>query len=114
MANAVKLLDVKDGIQWFEVTMSDGRVETDCECANCGSSVMWVDCGQCDEGYLGSDCIDDLCHGGECIHGDSGQIRCDFCRGEGGWWRCVSEPDWCKAHPMAVPVSGAGSEQGAE
>lgn len=43
-----------------------------------------VSCWQCfGEGHLGSNCIDDLCHGGECIHGDSGTIRCDVCHGTG-------------------------------
>lgn len=95
------------GIEWFKIP---SRVENgvnldadeDCQCARCGSSCAWLDCGSCggDDEALGSDCIDDLCHGGECIHGDSGFIRCDWCRGTGGSWHCVSGPEWCEAHPL--------------
>ena len=90
---------IKDGIEWFDMGEGCGA---DCQCARCGSSCAWVDCGNCggDDEALGSDCIDDLCHGGECIHGDSGFIRCDWCRGAGGSWHCVSPPDWCEANPL--------------
>lgn len=77
----------------------DGR-EYECQCARCGSSCDWTDCYDCDDGYCGSDCIDDLCHGGECIHGDSGQIVCHICDGYGGWYTCLSGDEWCKANPM--------------
>ncbi len=76
------------------------REDIDCQCARCGSSCDFVDCYNCDDGDCGSDCIDDLCHGGECIHGDSGQIICDICRGHGGWQSCLSSPEWCKANPL--------------
>ena len=78
----------------------DGR-EWDCQCARCGSSAGWEDCWQCGgEGTLGSACIDDLCYGGECIHGDDDQIPCDICHGHGGWNVCVSGAEWCNAHPL--------------
>lgn len=72
----------------------------DCQCARCGSSCDYERCYNCDEGSLGSDCIDDLCHGGDCIHGDSGFIPCDTCNGAGGWNTCMSSPEWCKANPL--------------
>jgi hypothetical protein len=72
----------------------------DCQCARCGSSCDYTDCYNCEDGSCGSDCIDDLCHGGECIHGDSGQIPCDICSGKGGWWSCLSSPEWCQDRPM--------------
>lgn len=75
-------------------------LEIDCQCARCGSSCDWQHCYNCDEGSLGSDCIDDLCHGGECIHGDSGFIPCDICGGYGGWNQCLSGAEWCEANPM--------------
>lgn len=94
---------IVDGIEHFTIRLADGRTEEGEQCARCGSSATWVDCYHCggDDEALGSDCIDDLCHGGECIHGYSGFIRCDICRGKGGWWRCCSGSAWCEAHPMA-------------
>lgn len=74
--------------------------EWDCQCGRCGSSCDYQECWNCDDGGCGSDCCDDLCHGGECIHGDSGQIRCDICQGHGGWWVCLSDREWCNANPI--------------
>lgn len=90
--------EIKGGIEYFDC--GDGQWDT--QCARCGSSTTFVTCYNCggDEEALGSDCIDDLCHGGECMHGDSGFIPCGICRGEGGWERCLSGPDWCNAHPL--------------
>ena len=89
---------IERGIEWFPVENG----EQDCQCARCGSSCEFLTCWNCggDDEALGSDCIDDLCHGGECIHGDSGFIRCDWCGGAGGAWHCISSPEWCNAHPM--------------
>lgn len=93
---------IEGGIEFYSVPNVAGDYDEGQQCARCGSSADWVDCYNCGgEGELGSDCIDDLCHGGECIHGDSGQLRCDICRGKGGWWRCISSRDWCTAHPMS-------------
>jgi hypothetical protein len=85
----IQALPPRDGGEW------------DCQCARCGSSCDYVDCWNCEDGGCGSDCIDDLCHGGECIHGHSGQIRCDICDGHGGWWACLSDSEWCNANPIA-------------
>ncbi len=43
-------------------------------------------CWQCGgDGHMGSDCIDDCCHGGDipCMHGDTTTIPCDVCGGSG-------------------------------
>lgn len=95
---------IEGGIEFFSfVNPATGDRDEGEQCARCGSSAFWIDCYNCggDETSLGSDCIDDLCHGQDCIHGDPGYLRCDVCRGKGGWWRCCSSPDWCNAHPMA-------------
>lgn len=90
--------EIKDGIEW----VACGDYDKEPFCARCGSSCEFVTCWYCggDPEALGSTCIDDLCHGGECIHGESGFIRCDWCRGEGGSYHCVSSPEWCEANPM--------------
>lgn len=88
---------IEGGVEYFDC--GDGQWGS--QCARCGGSVDWASCYNCGgDGELGSDCIDDLCHGGECIHGDSGQLRCDICDGNGGWDRCISGPEYCNAHPM--------------
>lgn len=73
------------------------------QCARCGSSTDdGEECWQCGgTGGLGSDCLDDLCHGGECIHGDAGEIQCDICKGSGVLPpRCLSAADYCLANPL--------------
>lgn len=72
----------------------------DCQCARCGSSCDYQDCWNCEDGGCGSDCCDDLCYGGECIHGDSGEIPCDICQARGGWWSCLSGEEYCNANPI--------------
>lgn len=60
----------------LDLRSTDGDFDYPENCWNCGGT-----------GYLGSDCDDDMCHGGDvpCLHGDTGEIRCDICEGEGGW-----------------------------
>lgn len=59
-----------------------------------GPDPDWIECVECSgEGYYDrSNCIDDLCHGGDvpCMHGDDGRMSCNICHGAGGWKR---EPD---------------------
>jgi hypothetical protein len=45
------------------------------ECWNCGG-----------EGYAGHDCGEDCC---VCAEPEE-NVRCDICRGKGGWWRCYT------------------------
>ena len=75
---------------------SDGK-QYDCQCARCGSSCDFQDCDNCGgDGLFGHDCGDDCCC---CLH-PVDNIACDFCDGNGGWWICLSSPDWCSGNPM--------------
>lgn len=73
----------------------DGR-DWDCQCARCGSSCDWTDCGQCDDGYSDHDCGDDCCC---CLYPEP-NVVCDLCDGYGGWYTCLSGGEWCKANPL--------------
>lgn len=67
---------------------------TDHQCARCGSSVGWIDCEQCDEGYHDLYEQDPLWY-------DEGDVEaCDFCVGRAGWWACISTSEWCEANPL--------------
>lgn len=70
--------------------INDGR-EEDCQCARCGSSCYFVDCGQCDDGEVERD---------EWDYCGTYFTSCDHCRGSGGWWQCCSGAEWCEANPM--------------
>jgi hypothetical protein len=73
----------------------DGR-QWACQCARCGSSVERVECENCrGEGVDGHECGEDVC----CCLDPEPNVTCDYCRGEGGWWQCLSSPEWCEAHP---------------
>ena len=77
---------IKNGIEFFSVGDDD-----DCQCARCGASCFFVDCDNCGgEGEIEDD--DWQCEGE--------YYRCDWCRGAGGWWRCLSSEAWCSANPM--------------
>lgn len=84
--------DIEHGIEWFTVTLDSGRTEEDCQCARCGSSCSFADCANCG----GEGEIDDM---------DNFEwpsiYRCDWCRGSGGSWHCISGVEWCQANPMA-------------
>ena len=73
----------------------DGR-EYEGQCARCGSSVDHVRCDHCEDGVNGHDCGEDVC----CCRYPENNIPCDICRGRGGWWSCMSSPEWCKANPL--------------
>lgn len=69
----------------------------ECQCARCGSSMYREDCDGCGgTGYDGHDCGEDTCC---CAYPDD-NLPCDMCSGAGGWWVCMSSPDWCEAHPL--------------
>lgn len=61
-------------------------------CDKCGVELMHDVCEECDgDGGTGqSNCIDDLCNGGDvpCMHGDNTEYTCESCDGAGG---C----EWC-------------------
>lgn len=74
------------------VPLNDDR-EWENQCARCGSSVDWEQCFDCwGDGYLydEADYYEDWYQTGVCHN----------CRGEGGWWFCVSKSDWCEANPL--------------
>lgn len=73
----------------------DGRT-WDCQCARCGSTVDYVRCDQCEDGYDGHDCGDDCC----CCADPEDNVVCQICRGHGGWYRCMSSMAWCEANPL--------------
>lgn len=74
----------------------DGK-EYECQCARCGSSADYVHCEYCSGlGLDGHDCGDDCC---VCLHPEE-NVPCDICRGRGGWYLCLSSPEWCKANPL--------------
>lgn len=69
----------------------------ECQCARCGSSMMWAECENCGgEGLDGHDCGEDCCC---CLDPEPNQ-RCDYCRGSGGHWECMSSPRFCTANPL--------------
>jgi hypothetical protein len=80
---------IVNGIEFFTVGHGDDRDE-DCQCARCGSSAMFNACDNCGgDGEVEDD--DWQCEGD--------YLTCDWCRGKGGWFRCCSSADWCKANP---------------
>lgn len=69
----------------------DGR-EWDCQCARCGTSMQFLDCDNCDgEGWIDDD---------DWQADDGDGWECEWCRGAGGHWACLSSPEWCEAHPQ--------------
>ena len=80
-----------DGLEWFETPYGKGS-----RCARCGSSVEFVDCWNCEDGYSYHDCGEDCC---ACLY-PMPNVRCDICRGAGSFGHCVSPQDWCEANPM--------------
>lgn len=89
MSGTLSDVSIRLGIRFAPA--NDGR-EEDCQCARCGSSCVFVDCGNCDDGEVERD-----------EWGDCGTYftRCPDCRGAGGWWQCCSGEEWCKARPIA-------------
>jgi hypothetical protein len=73
----------------------DGR-EWECQCARCGSSITWEDCGNCGgDGLTGHDCGEDCCM---CLYPED-NIECDICNGQGAFGICLSSPEFCEANP---------------
>lgn len=70
--------------------------EWDCQCARCGSGCHYEHCGQCEDGYSDHDCGEDCCC---CLYPEP-NVVCDLCDGHGGWYLCMSSPEWCKANPL--------------
>jgi hypothetical protein len=87
------MTDEPDIIQDFQPAPVSGH-EWECCCARCGSSIERELCGTCDGVGLvdlsDADFDDD--------DGDWSD-RCPDCDGEGGWWRCLSSPEYCLSKP---------------
>lgn len=84
-------------VEFFEISGRDG--EEDCQCARCGSSIDFEQCPNCGgEGARDAYEEDPMWYDG--LPFNERFERCDMCDGTGGWWRCMSTPEYCKAHPM--------------
>lgn len=92
---------IVNGIEFYRVGDHD-----DCQCARCGSSCTFIDCANC--GGEGEIEDSDWQFEGE-YH------RCDWCRGSGGWWRCMSSKQYCEANPRpgreSQPVMGTDASE---
>ena len=68
------------------------------KCATCGTDLESDCCEECggDGGTGQSNCIDDMCNGGDvpCMHGDDTEYTCEPCGGTGGIDYC---PRCCNA-----------------
>lgn len=94
MMTTTKTNQVRDGIEWYTVTLAGGREENECQCARCGSSAEPVSCWNC----RGDGVVE---HFGWDIHEDKTYlVACDWCRGVPTTWHCVSSPEWCRANPL--------------
>lgn len=57
-----------------------------CKCC----TLLWVECENCGgEGVSGHDCGEDCC----CCEDPEDNIRCDICKGKGGWDACGGKCD---------------------
>jgi hypothetical protein len=66
------------------------------QCARCGSSIEFVECRKCDDGFVGHDCGEDYC----CCADPEDNVVCGICHGTGSFPRCLSSLEWCEAHPL--------------
>ncbi len=74
----------------------DGK-EYDVQCGRCGSTMSFVDCGNCEDGLAGHECWEDCCM---CADPDEDNVPCGICGGRGGFSICLSSEDWCQGHPL--------------
>ena len=70
--------------------------EWECQCARCGSSADWRECGECEDGLDGHDCGEDCC----CCAYPEDNVTCQFCNGHGGDYWCLSSKEWCGSNPL--------------
>lgn len=92
MSPQVGDIGIRDGIEWFTI-----GEETECQCARCGSSAGFEQCENCGgEGVSGHECGEDSCC---CWHPEDNR-QCDYCKGTGGSYCCLSTREWCEASPM--------------
>lgn len=79
----------------FEHPVDDDREapETGAQCGRCGSSVTRIDCPECEDGYEEYDYGDD-------VVSEINYRPCSVCQAKGGWYVCLSSPEWCLANPI--------------
>jgi hypothetical protein len=75
----------------------DGR-EYDCQCARCGSSVEWEQCGAC--GGEGITAPGELYEQDPLWYDPDDYQNCHQCDGDASWGICCSGAEWCEAHPL--------------
>lgn len=79
---------------------------------------VWIECWNCEEGYSHHDCGEDTCC---CLYPEN-NVRCDICRGRGGWYSDDGEPEedkelleialWQKKTATAIRATGRGGRSG--
>jgi len=83
--------EIQGGIEFFED--EEGRQGE--QCARCGSSADFEDCWECGgEGTVERDDWEGFADDRAIL------LPCEVCRGNGGWWRCISGRDWCESNPI--------------
>jgi hypothetical protein len=87
---------------------NDGR-EWECQCARCGSSLNWVQCGACGgEGITGPG---ELYEQDPLWYDQDDYESCHQCDGESSWPSCLSGFEWCLLNPspgrIEIPPSTA-------
>jgi hypothetical protein len=67
-------------------TDAPGCTETESQhaCKKCHNEMFWRECYNCEDGYSDHDCGEDCC----CCLDPEPNVRCDICRGKGGWFQC--------------------------
>lgn len=76
--------------------MYESRLEIDCQCARCGSSVHTEHCEYCEDGFDGHECGEDTC----CCAYPEPNVMCQYCNGTGTWHRCLASREWCLANSL--------------
>lgn len=59
-------------------------------CKKCGNEMDWRECYNCEDGMSDHDCGEDCCC---CLHPEN-NVRCDICKGKGGWYQCFACHPW--------------------
>lgn len=85
---------------------NDGRA-WDCQCARCGSSLEWHQCGAC--GGEGITAPGELYESDPLWYSPDDYENCHQCDGEASWPICCSSKEWCEAHPI---IGREGMESG--
>lgn len=76
---------------------NDGN-DWECQCARCGSSMEWEQCGACSGD--GSTAPGELYEMDPLWYDEDDCEPCHQCGGEGSWPTCLSGFEWCLTHPL--------------